>query len=136
MSARIYVAAPYEDAAFVRQVHTRLRERKFTPTSSWAETAKGADVLTPEIAQTAITVNDADLRSSDAVFVIARPGAGGEMFCEIAAALMHGIRVFWVGRKVLSAYRDGVVWCGDYVPEALDTLEATMRPVPVEEVAI
>lgn len=109
----VYVAAPYVDAPIVREVHEILAIAGFLPTSTWATRAAGAESLTRDVAQQAIVQNDDDLLSSDAMIVIARTGAGGEMFCEVTRALIEEIPVFWVGRQILSTYRDGVILCED-----------------------
>jgi hypothetical protein len=76
----------------------------------------------PEPLQEEAAQNDKDLMSSDALLVLARDGAGGEMFAEVALARMVGMPIHWVGdRFILSAFRAGVVrhvCLGD----ALDTL--------------
>jgi len=41
----VYVAAPYMDAPLVRALHQQLTSARFTPTSSWADEATGAEAL-------------------------------------------------------------------------------------------
>lgn len=70
----VYVAAPFEDRDLVRVVHERLRKDGIATTASWADlTIGGQDVawLAPERLRALAKVNDADLRSSDAVLVLA-----------------------------------------------------------------
>lgn len=114
MTCRVYVAAPYEDAEQVRGIHKLLREAGLEMTSRWAEQATGAEDFSTfkpwELACLA-RANDADLLSSHAVLVMARKGAGGEMFAEARIAIHVGIPVFWFGRKTLSAWRPGVTQC-------------------------
>src|SRR4051812_47303326 len=128
MVARIYVAAPYEDAMAVRDVHALLRRLGFDCTSSWAENARGPEDLTSlsfEAIRSLAEQNDADVMAADLVLVRARLGAGGEMFAEARWAIEKGKRVFWVGRKrILSAYRLGVVLFDD-IDDALAALVAT-----------
>lgn len=116
MSLLCYVAAPYADAAFVRVVHDHLLAVAITPTSSWATTARGPEDFSrfspPELRRVAAQ-NDADLRGSDVCLVIARDGAGGEMFAEARVALEWGKPIVWTGRRTLSAWRSGVVLAED-----------------------
>ncbi len=118
----IYVASWYQNAPAVRDLHDRLLALGVTPTSSWASTARGAENLTAmsraELVQIAIQ-NDRDLGNADAVIAIAGEGVGGEMFAELRLALMLSKPVYYVGqRRILSAYRPGVVLCAD-VDEAM-----------------
>ncbi|WP_394849821.1 hypothetical protein LZC95_20485 [Pendulispora brunnea] len=113
---RVYVAAPYEDAALVREVHERLRLHRAHATSEWARNARGADDLAslPRERRRALALaNDFAVSTSDAVMVLARPGAGGEMFCEARLAIACHVPVFWVGREILSTSREGVSVCED-----------------------
>lgn len=113
---RIYVAAPYEDAAHVRGLHERLRSLGLEPTSHWAENAAGPEnfaSFTPMQLRAIAESNDTDVISSTAVLVLARAGAGGEMFAEARLALFLAKPVYWVGRRTLSSWREGVVRCED-----------------------
>lgn len=109
---RVYVAAPYADAAFVREgIHPPLRARGLACTSTWAETARGAEdfsAMAPEALRSAAVGNDRDVVASDVVLLLAREGAGGECFAEARLALAMRIPVVWHGRRTLSAWRDGV----------------------------
>lgn len=112
----VYVAAPYADAEQVRALHRRMRVMGLQPTSSWAEAADGPESFTnklPEVLRDFALANDAELLRSSAVLVLARDGVGGEMFAEARLALDNDIPVFWVGRRTLSAWREGVVLCED-----------------------
>ncbi len=112
----VYVAAPYADALKVRALHTRMRLLGLRPTSTWAEAAAGAEdfsKFTPEQLRQFALSNDSALLSSDFVVVLARDGAGGEMFAEARLALDRGIAVYWVGRRTLSAWREGVTLADD-----------------------
>lgn len=113
MSLTVYVAAPYDDAAFVRDVvHAKLIELGATPMSLWAEKAAGPEdfsKMTVDALRAAARDNDRDLRASAVCLVIARPGAGGEMFAESRVAAEWGKAIVWVGRRTLSAWRTGVV---------------------------
>lgn len=119
---RVYVAAPFADAKVVRELHWQLRTAGAVPTSSWAsgahDTEDFASYTVPEL-QAFAAKNDRDLRTSDAVIVLARVGAGGEMFAEARMAILLGIPVYWVGRRTLSAWRAGVVRC-ENVDEAIE----------------
>jgi hypothetical protein len=119
---RVYVAAPYADAPRVRAVHDELRNAGFEPTSRWADAANGPetlDVLPLSDVRAIARANDDDLQRAHFLLVLARDGAGGEMFAETRLALDSGIPVVWVGsRRPLTAYREGVVRVGD-VNEAL-----------------
>lgn len=129
MKLLAYVAAPYEDAAFIRIVHERLQQHDIQPTSRWAESARGADdfaAMTPAALRSAAADNDADLRGSDAVLVIARSGAGGEMFAEARLGLEWGKPVVWTGRLTLSAFRSGVVRAVD-LDDAISVLLSMQR---------
>ncbi len=113
---RIYVAAPYDDAELVRGVHARLRAMGCTPTSQWASKATAPEdfgSMTPEEISAVAKGNDRDVLSSEMVLVIARAGAGGEMFAEARFASCHSVPIVWVGRLTLSAWRKGVTRCAD-----------------------
>ena len=101
----------------VREVHARLIDAHIRPTSSWAQAAGGAleslESVPPHERQSAIELNDKDIACSNAMLVLARANAGGEMFCEVARAGYYGLKIYWVGRTVLSAYRQGVKRCLD-----------------------
>ena len=112
----VYVAAAYEDASYVRMVGGHLRRLGLTTTSSWSEQARGPEDLTqmmPEAIRHIAGTNDADLRAADVCLVMARRGAGGEMFAEARLAVEWGKSVYWVGRRILSSYRSGVTICDD-----------------------
>lgn len=131
MTMPVYVAAPWEDGAIVRMmVHSALVERGLVPTSTWCETADGAKEdftrLTRAAKAAAAQRNDHDIHRAEVVLVLARPGAGGEMFAEARYALALGKRVVWVGREILSASRDGVMRV-DNVEDAFAVLENMAR---------
>src|SRR5205085_2010907 len=71
------------------------------------------EAFTPTELRRHIERNDADLRSSDIVLVVARDGVGGEMFAEASMAIAIGKTVLWCGRRILSAFRPGVVLVDD-----------------------
>lgn len=127
----VYVCAPYADGAVVRtMVHPALRERGFLPTSSWADEAFGPEDFarfSPSALRSACARNDADLRGSDIVLVLARHGAGSEMFAEARIASEWGKPLVWVGRRTLSAWRSGVVLV-ESLDDAFDTLERMKTP--------
>ena len=133
--ARVYVAAPFEDAKKVLRVHDLLVARGHAPTSDWAEMAVGRQDeahmrnprLDPYRLQNIADNNDSNIGQSDAMIVMAREGAGGEMFCEIRWALLCALPVYWTGeRRILSTYRRGVVIC-ESVEDAIDQLPAVQR---------
>jgi hypothetical protein len=110
-ACRVYVAAPLADAPLVRDVHARLRQHGFLPVSYWAEEPSnyGVDDFEDLAAVRAkMALNDAGVAGADVFLVLARDGAGGEMFCEARMAIAMGAPVVWVGRRVLSTFREGV----------------------------
>lgn len=122
----VYVAAPFEDAGIVRMVHERFASLGLTPTAKWADHADGKEDFArfePARLRAFAHQNDKDLRDSDVVLVIARAGAGGEMFAEARLAIEWGKAVVWVGRRILSAWRHGVV-SADSIDDAVDLLVA------------
>lgn len=121
---RVYVAAPFEDAGIVRAVHDRLRSLGIEPCSTWAESARGIEdfsAFTPARLRSLAEQNDRDVAEARAVLVMARPGAGGEMFAEARLALAMSIPVVWLGRRTLSAWRAGVTRAED-LDDAISTL--------------
>ena len=112
MSLRVYVASNYLNAGVVRDLHDRLLSYGIQPTSSWATAARGPESPDPAVIARAIAQNDADIERSDAMIVIATERSG-ETFAEARHAIFRGIPVYWVGRRILSAYRSGVVLCED-----------------------
>lgn len=112
MSLRCYVAAPFGDAPFVREVHARLRALGIEPTSAWAEHADGPELLEEmplDDVRALAARNDHALSVSDVVLVLPREGAGREMFAESRLAVAFGIPVLWVGfPRCLTSYREGV----------------------------
>lgn len=117
MSLLVYVSAPFEDDAVVRAVHDRLEDLHITPTSRWADydmsASSFAKYAPTQLRQVAIQ-NDADLRGSDVVMVLARAGAGDEMFADARMAIEWKKAVVWVGkRRTLTAWRAGVVIVDD-----------------------
>ena len=120
----VYVAAPFSDADIVRSVHARLADIGIFAASSWAEHAIGREDFskyTPDELRRFAAVNDADLRLADVCLVLARYGAGAEMFAEARLAIEWGKPVVWVGRRTLSSWRDGVTYC--------ETLEEALRAI-------
>ncbi len=112
---RCYVAAPFADAPFVREVHACLRLLGIEPSSSWAEapSADGQperlDLMPIEQVRAIAERNDHALATSDVVLVLPRDGAGREMYAEARLAIAIGLEVIWVGGpRPLSAYREGV----------------------------
>jgi hypothetical protein len=128
MIISVYVAAPYEDHPMVRGVHDHIISSGMQVTSQWAEEAVGKgeeslDTLSPVDVHRLAELNDRDIGRSDAMIVLARQGAGGEMFCEMRYALMLGLAVYWVGtRRILSTFRPAVRICNS-VAHALDAIE-------------
>lgn len=123
---KVFVAAPFEDAAFVREhVHERLCALSMTPVSRWVHEAAGPEDFSrhsPERLRRIAEQNDHDLRVSDALLLIARHGASGESFAEARMALAQQKPVVWCGQRLtLSAWRDGVRRVAD-LDEALGEL--------------
>jgi hypothetical protein len=136
----IYIAAPFTDAALVRDIEPRFLPIGAESHSTWAQAANGPERLESmplEMIQHIAAANDRDLLSAFAVIVLSRDGAGGEMFAEARLALEYGIPVVWVGRRrPLTAYRPGVVRVHT-VEEAVEIVAlfvaAVRQPWPVEE---
>lgn len=128
-SLRCYVAAPFIDASFVREVHACLRLLGIEPTSSWAEHANGPEDLESmplDEVRAIAERNDHALATSDVVLVLPRETAGREMYAEARIALAIGLPVVWVGGpKPLSAYREGVARV-DSLAEAFRELRARL----------
>lgn len=110
---RIYVAAPFDDRYYVRAVHAKLVLAELRPTSTWANANEDENWEDDEAIHAASVENTTQIATSDAMLVIARPGAGGEMFAEVARAQTWGKPIFWVGRRILSAFKPGVFRFGD-----------------------
>jgi hypothetical protein len=111
---RVYFCSPYADAAHVRRLHRIAHARGLLPVSSWAETVSDGPERLESLPRRSVRAlaerNDADLLSAHVLVVLAREGAGGEMFAEARLALAHGAPIVWVGtRRPLTAYREGVV---------------------------
>lgn len=106
---RVYVASPFPNALFIREiVHPRLERIGITPTSRWVEHASGSEDFsrfTPASLRAAATRNDDALRSSDAVLLVDLDGAGRETYGEVRLALEWLKPVVWLGRLTLSAFR-------------------------------
>lgn len=122
----VYVASPYANAPFVRELHETLRAHDMLVTSNWAEHASGAeDFSTMSIAElrSVAAGNDRDVRASDVVLVVDFDGKGRETYGELRVALEWGKAVIFVGRPNLSAWRRGVVRASD-VDEAVSMLVA------------
>lgn len=109
----VYVAAPYDDAGYVRlSVHPMLRELGMRPTSRWAEKAAGPEDfkrMSLDAIRRAAHENDADLRGSDVLLLVDTDGSGRETYAEARVALEWSKPVVWVGPPRLSAFRRGVV---------------------------
>ena len=121
---RVYVAAPFEDAHRVCEIHERLRQFGIEPTSDWAVGAYGPEALHEHSADRLrgfALGNDVSIRRADAILVLARAGVGGEMFAEARYAWDLRKPIVWVGRRTLSAYREGVVLAED-TDDALNTI--------------
>jgi hypothetical protein len=127
---RCYVAAPFADAPFVREVHACLRLLGLEPTSCWAEgaaadgTPERLDLMPLEEVRALAERNDHALATSDVVLVLPREGAGREMYAEARLAVAIGLPLVWVGNpRPLTAYREGVVRV-ETLPEAYRALHA------------
>lgn len=118
----VYVAAPFERRELVRKVEKDLFCHWMDSTASWAKLEH--EGLPPtELAAQQIKQNDDDIAISHALLVLAEPGLGGEMFAEVARALLFGIPIVWVGRRILSTFRPGVIESPS-VEEAINLLES------------
>lgn len=126
---RVYVAGPYSSAEYVRGLHERLRGAGFEPTSSWANTASGAESLLALPIETRSAIkkqNCDDLRSADVCIVIDRDGTGHETYCELARAEEWGKDVYFVGRPMLTAVCPPVLWCRG-IEDVIALMIATKR---------
>ena len=106
----VYIASAWKDHPTVRAMHIAIRALGHTPTSTWAETARGElddlDMMTDDDVEAQWHVNHE--AAADADIVIVRADSGGrETFAEAHTALMAGCKVVWVGRETLSARRFG-----------------------------
>lgn len=110
MSLRVYVASPFALREEVKALHGALRAAGLDPVARWPYgTEKEADLTTP-MARELAARNDEDVDGSHALLVLARPAAGGEMFCEIARAVAARTPILWTGdRIILSTFREGVL---------------------------
>jgi hypothetical protein len=125
----VYVAAPYDDGAIVREmVHPMLRRRGITPTSRWAESATGPEDFSrftaPALRALAIQ-NRADLNAADVCFLFDPHGRGRETYLEGGLALEWGRPVVWYSRRGISRFMSGAIIV-DSVDDALTALK-TMR---------
>jgi hypothetical protein len=108
---RVYVAAPYTLAAFVRVVHEHLEQLGITATATWPLHATGPEDFsrhTVAALRQALATNSADLRGSDAVLVYDPAGEGRETYAEAARAIEWGKAVVWSGPRGLSQFAPGV----------------------------
>lgn len=138
-SLRCYVAAPFGDAPFVREVHACLRLLGIEPTSCWADAGDGSperlDLMPLDEVRALAERNDHALATSDVVLVLPREGAGREMYAEARLAIAIGLPVLWVGGpRPLSAYREGVARV-DSLAEAFQHL-TTLRAERAERSGI
>lgn len=102
---RVYVASWFENSPMVRVAHTWLRTLGVTPTSRWAEDARGPEdwrAMTQVQLLNVRADNYCDLASSDLLLVIAGDKSG-ETFAEAMFAIERKMPVLWVGRRILSA---------------------------------
>jgi hypothetical protein len=128
---RCYVAAPHQLFAEVREVHARLIEFGWEPTSSWVDDVTGPEDLTrystAEL-RAMIVKNDRAIESSSAMIVLSRAGLGAEMFAEARLASSRSLPTIWGGdRRPLGAYRENVISHVRGVDQALDELQRLRR---------
>jgi hypothetical protein len=105
----VYLAMPFAERASARAINRRLEALGLMPTGTWCVQEQPEDALTLGELRYLATCNDADVERSHALLVIASAGQGGEMFCEVGRALVARTPIAWVGRRVLSTRRPGVV---------------------------
>lgn len=113
---KVYIAAPYADAALVRIVKGKLEDLGAEVLASWAVEAVGPEDLEAMGAaarRAAIDKNDRELQAADVLLVLAREGSGGAMFGEARLAIECGALVIWAGRRTLDAYRESVLRVAD-----------------------
>lgn len=133
MTPRVYIAAPWLRWREAERFRNALAAHHLECTSSWIDDARTCDgpeslaSLEPDVVQAVAARNDADVDDAHIVVALTWPGEGGEMFAEVARALLHGRPVVWVGeRRTLSAYRPGVVLAADMF-EAIDAALTAAR---------
>ena len=118
----------------LRLLRCSLRGRPAGPpgprTSSFAIGAEDFAKFTPSVLQAIAEANDADVAAANLVIVLARPGAGGEMFAECRYALTMRKPVYWTGRLTLSAWREGVTRFGslEELLASVETLAGVVQP--------
>lgn len=108
----VYVAAPRDTGESVLRLHDDLAELGIRgvatwPLFGWKEELDG--VAGADRARAALGINDADLAEADVVFFIGRATGGTEALCETARAIEERMAVVWLGERLLSSYRPGVV---------------------------
>jgi hypothetical protein len=112
---RVYVAAPYALAPFVRDVHSQLTDLGCKPVSTWAELATGAEKLSDAAARVSRVcweINTQSIDSADVLLALSTLDGGAEMFADIGRALYRGTPVLWTGaRRILSCYAPEVILC-------------------------
>ena len=112
---KVYIAAPYGEAVYVRtEVFALLRGAGLEPVATWALESEGGPEdllgLGQEINRSRWIRNRTELLGAGAVLVVSRASQGGEMFAEIEAARFAGIPIFWTGRFTLSAFDEMVAY--------------------------
>lgn len=122
----VYVASPYANAGFVRTVHEMLCEQGFHVTSTWAEQAQGEESTSIAQLRADAARNDRDIAEADAVLVIDFNRTGRETYAEMRLALTYRRPVIFIGKPMLSAWRDGVVRVSG-LDDALPILVAMAR---------
>jgi hypothetical protein len=106
---KVYVAAPYSEAARVREIHKQIKEAGGVVTSIWAEQAAGANEdFSPAVMARAISENDLGVEAADVVLALGFEGKGRAMFGEIRYAISLGIPVHYAGPAYLDVQRPGV----------------------------
>lgn len=122
---RVYVIAAYAEAPTVRAIHDRLRMIGCEPTSSWAESAHGAEDLASLSDAECARIwdrNDVDMQDATVVLLLADTPAR-EGWMEAQRALDYGKRLLCVGRPTLTLRAFDRVEVVDSIDAALAAIE-------------
>lgn len=133
---KVFVAAPYGRRLEVRKLHERMRDLGFEPVARWPMNDY-EDSVVPRVARVDASRNDHDRDKAHCLLMLGYPGEGGESFAECGSSLLCRTPVCWVGRRILSTYRDGVR-IAESIEEALDVLQGwsslISRPVEADTI--
>jgi hypothetical protein len=140
MTLRVYLASDWHNRRAMRELRDRLTAAGIECVSRWIDTPDDVpDCASEEVCAESIRVNDEDVTRANWFVMVNRDGApGGERFAEFARALDRGLKIVWVGRRILSTYCDGVAVVKD-VDAAVRRLEIVHRLIyagkPIDRLA-